>query len=144
MSDEEKTRWTDWIWLVSAFQGQAIAMRANVKSWLEGMPWSPKSLPEYFEYCHFTNIIFRPPDNFAFMPWSVEMFGLIEEVGWMGRDQLPFLRQPTAPLIAQLDRAWSPPAEEPAVKPATEADIKGAAQAHKAKEQLVEKLKLVT
>lgn len=121
------TEWgKGWTWIVSAFQGSAIAVRAEVG---EDFDYSMEKLPARFRYCHFTNVIFRPPNNFAFMPWPVEALGLLEEPGWMQGKELPFLRKPAKEMVAELERAWAPAPPEEEKSPiavATSGDVRDA------------------
>lgn len=134
MGDE----YSGWKWLVSAFQGNAIAVKADLP---EGFDYTMDKLPEKFQYVRFTNIIFRPPHSFAFLPWPVEVFGLVEGAGWMYGKELPFLRKPSDEMVVELDKQWMPVESETGVKAATEADANRAVAESKAKLAVAEALK---
>lgn len=144
MSDEAKEdldvcKWGEgWTWLVSAYQGSAIAVKANVD--LKDKFYSPANLPDYFQYCHFTNVLFRPPNMFSFMPWPVEGLGMLDGAGWMGRDELPFLRKPSAAMIEEIEKVWAPAPVEPAVKLASDGDVSAAVAAAKLKKAAVKSM----
>lgn len=144
MSDEVKedlevTTWgAGWTWLVSAYQGSAIAVKADVD--LKGKEYSPANLPDYFRYCHFTNVLFRPPNMFSFMPWPVEGLGMLDGTGWMGRDELPFLRKPGQQMIDEMEKIWAPPADTSKPVAASEGDLQGALAAAKSKRSIVDAL----
>lgn len=126
-----------WKWLVSAFQGSAIAVKAELP---ETFTYTMEELPSKFRYCHFTNILFRPPNFFSFLPWPVEALGLLAEPGWMYSKELPFLRKPTDQLIEEFEKAWRPAPEEKKIVEATESDADRAVRDARARRAMAKSL----
>lgn len=130
MSDEKQASFdAEWAWIVATYQGKRSAFRAS--SDISELP--PSQWPAEFRASKLTLITFVPPNKFGVLAHPEDLCELIEPGLWISKTEISQVRKPSADLVANLNKAWAPPEEQPVVSDSTDVGSAASFAAAKAK-----------